>query len=178
MITLYHYVIKDSRDRTKKFAVRVFALIDHIPQIPKGRVVQYQLAEAASSAAANYRAAQRSRSRAEFNSKLNIALEEIDESCFWIELLVEAGMIAQRRASDLQKEGSQLCAIMVSSRNTARRNGKTLKEPKKGLTLTNRSPSRNSLNGVPASRRPGVPAFPAFPAFPALIKLRIIRCDC
>jgi four helix bundle protein len=121
------------RDRTKRFAVRVFALIDHIPQNPKGRMIQYQLAEAASSAAANYRAAQRSRSRAEFISKLSIAFEEVDESCLWIELLVEAGMISQRRVSALQKEGDELCAIMASSRNTARRNGTSLKQQKKRL---------------------------------------------
>ncbi|MBV8211948.1 MAG: four helix bundle protein [Verrucomicrobia bacterium] len=59
-------------DRTKRFAVRLFDLIDDIPQIPKGLVVQTQLAKAASSVAANYRAAQRSRSRAEFISKLSV----------------------------------------------------------------------------------------------------------
>jgi four helix bundle protein len=96
-------------------------------------MIQYQLAEAASSAAANYRAAQRSRSRAEFISKLSIAFEEVDESCLWIELLVEAGMISQRRVSALQKEGDELCAIMASSRNTARRNGTSLKQQKKRL---------------------------------------------
>lgn len=117
----------DLRDRTKKFALCVFALIDHIPQNPKGRVVQYRLAEAASSAAANYRAAQRSRSRAEFISKLNIVLEEIDESCFWIELLVESGLIRQHKVGDLQREGNELCAIMVASRSTARQNSSQLK---------------------------------------------------
>ena len=98
----------DLRDRTKKFALRVFALIDYIRQNPQGRVVQYQLA--ASSAAANYRAAQRSRSRAEFISKLNIVLEEIDESCFWIELLVESGLIRQHKLGDLQREETS-CAL-------------------------------------------------------------------
>ena len=90
-------------------------------------MVQYQLAEAASSAAANYRAAQRSRSRAEFISKLNIVLEEIDESCFWIELLVESGLIRQHKVGDLQREGNELCAIMVASRSTARQNSSQLK---------------------------------------------------
>ena len=67
--------------------MKVFDLIDEIPQSPKGRVVQTQLAKVASSAAANYRAAQRSRSRADFISKLSIALEEIDETAFWLEFL-------------------------------------------------------------------------------------------
>jgi four helix bundle protein len=70
------------RDRIKRFAVRVFNLIDHIPDTPKGRVIQRQLAAAASSAAANYRAAQGSRSRAEFISKLSTTFEETDESAF------------------------------------------------------------------------------------------------
>jgi four helix bundle protein len=75
------------RGRTKRFAVKVFDLIDEIPQSPKGRVVQTQLAKAASTAAENYRAAKRSRSRADFVSKLSIALEEIDETAFWLEFL-------------------------------------------------------------------------------------------
>ena len=115
--------------------MRVFALIDRIPESPKGRVIQYQLAEAASSVAANYRAAQRSRSRAEFISKLSIAFEETDESRLWIELLVEAGMIPQRLVSDLLKEGDELCAILAFSRNTARKNADSLKQ--KGLTPGN-----------------------------------------
>jgi four helix bundle protein len=110
--------------------VRVFALIDHIPESPKGRVIQYQLAQAASSAAASYRAAQRSRSRGEFISKLSIAFEEADESRLWIELLVEAGMIPQRLVSDLLKEGDELCAILASSRNTARKNADSPKKKK------------------------------------------------
>ena len=125
----------DLRDRTKKFALRVFALIDYIRQNPKGRVVQYQLAEAASSAAANYRAAQRSRSRAEFISKLNIVLEEIDESCFWIELLVGSGLIRQHKVGDLQREGNELCSIMVASRSTARQNSSQLKGRNNRLDL-------------------------------------------
>jgi four helix bundle protein len=128
-------------DRTKKFAVRVFALIDHIPESPKGRVIQYQLAEAASSVAANYRAAQRSRSRAEFISKLSIAFEETDESRLWIELLVDAGMIPQRLVSDLLKEGDELCAILASSRNTARRNAGSVKQPTKSLDFKKAPPA-------------------------------------
>jgi four helix bundle protein len=75
------------RERTKRFAVKVFDVIDQIPGSRKGLVIQTQLAKAASSAAANYRAAQRARSRAEFISKLSIALEEFDESAFWLEFL-------------------------------------------------------------------------------------------
>jgi four helix bundle protein len=113
------------RDRMKRFAVRIFNLIDHIPDTPKGRVIQGQLAAAASSAAENYRAAQRSRSRAEFISKLSITFEETDESVFWMEMLVDTGMIRQQRVDSLQREAAELCAIVVASRNTARRISKS-----------------------------------------------------
>jgi four helix bundle protein len=70
------------RNRIKRFAVQIFEVIDEFPGSRKGCIVQSQLARAASSAAANYRAAQRCRSRAEFVSKLNTVFEEIDESAF------------------------------------------------------------------------------------------------
>ena len=115
----------------KRFAVRVSNLIDHIPDTPKGRVIQRQLAAAASSAAANYRAAQRSRSRAEFISKLSTTFEETDESAFWMEMLVDTGMIRQRRFSSLQTEAGELCAIIVASSNAARNNLRSQTEGQK-----------------------------------------------
>src|SRR5258708_12343952 len=99
------------RDRMKRFAVRVFNLIDHIPDTPKGRVIQRQLAAAASSAAANYRAAQRSRSRAEFISKLSTTLEETDESAFCLAMLVDTGMIRQQPVTNPQPKTDHLSSI-------------------------------------------------------------------
>ena len=98
--------------------------------------MQYQLARCSSSGAANYRAAQRSRSRAEFISKLSIALEEIDESNFWIELLIDTRMISPQKVTDLLKEGQEIFAILLASRNTARRN------TKRNLDLKNPFPPR------------------------------------
>ena len=112
------------KQRTKRFAVEVFDLIDQIPQTPKGLVVQTQLAKAASSEAANYRAAQRARSRAEFISKLSISLEEIDESAFWLEFLPDTGLIPFEDVDALLKEANELAAMVVASRKTARNNGK------------------------------------------------------
>ncbi len=112
------------RHRTKHFAVNVFELIDQIPQTPKGLVVQTQLAKAASSAAANYRAAQRARSRAEFISKLSISLEEIDESAFWLEFLPDTRLVPFENIEALLREADELAAIVVASRRTARNNGK------------------------------------------------------
>jgi four helix bundle protein len=116
--------MSDLRDRTKRFAVKVFDLIDEIPQSPKGRVVQTQLAKAASSAAANYRAAQRSRSRADFISKLSIALEEIDETAFWLEFLPDTRLSSGESVTPLLREADELSAIFMASRKTARANAK------------------------------------------------------
>jgi four helix bundle protein len=114
----------DLRDRTKRFAVKVFDLIDEIPQSPKGRVVQTQLAKAASSAAANYRAAQRSRSGADFISKLSIALEEIDETAFWLEFLPDTRLSSGESVTPLLREADELSAIFMATRKTARANAK------------------------------------------------------
>ena len=115
--------MNDLRDRTKRFAVNVFELIDKIPPSPKGLVVQTQLAKAASSAAANYRAAQRARSRAEFISKLSISLEEIDETAFWLDFLPDTRLVPLENINGLLKEAGELSAIVVASRRTARKNG-------------------------------------------------------
>jgi four helix bundle protein len=123
-ITSLYNVVVSLRQRTKRFAVDVFELIDQIPQTPKGVVVQTQLAKAASSAAANYRAAQRARSRAEFISKLSISLEEIDESSFWLEFLPDTRLIPFEDVDRLLQEADELAAIVVASRRTARKNGK------------------------------------------------------
>jgi four helix bundle protein len=122
--TYFNFVMSILRQRTKRFAVSVFDLIDQIPQTPKGLVVQTQLAKAASSAAANYRAAQRARSRAEFISKLSISLEEIDESAFWLEFLPDTRLVPSEEVESLVQEANELAAIVVASRRTARKNGK------------------------------------------------------
>jgi four helix bundle protein len=119
--------MSDLRARTKRFAVEVFDLIDEIPQSPKGRVVQTQLAKVASSAAANYRAAQRSRSRADFISKLSIALEEIDETAFWLEFLPDTRLSSSESVTPLLREADELSAIFMSSRKTARANTKNIR---------------------------------------------------
>ena len=107
--------------------MKVFDLIDEIPQSPKGRVVQTRLAKAASSAAANYRAAQRSRSRADFISKLSVALEEIDETAFWLEFLPDTRLSSSESVTPLFREADELSAIFMSSRKTARANTKNIR---------------------------------------------------
>src|SRR3954452_24524895 len=79
----------DLKARTKQFAVRVMKLVDSLPRTIQGRVVANQIIRSATSVAANYRAACRARSRAEFIAKIGVVEEEADETAFWLELIVE-----------------------------------------------------------------------------------------
>lgn len=85
-----------------------------------GSVIGRQLMRCGTSVAANYRAACRSRSNADFIAKLGIVEEETDESVFWMELLIETGLVKPTLVAELLDEGNQLTAIWVASINTAR----------------------------------------------------------
>jgi four helix bundle protein len=106
--------------RTKRFALDVLALVDTLPAAGTSVRIGWQLCDAATSVAANYRAACRARSDAEFAAKIGIVLEEADESLFWLELLLEreVGDPALRRP--LLSEADELTAIFAASTITAR----------------------------------------------------------
>jgi four helix bundle protein len=106
--------------RTKKFALRVIKLVDSLPKTLAARTIGGQLIRSATSVPANYRAACRARSNAEFIAKLGIVEEETDESAFWIEFLVDVEIIKESLVTDLLDEANQLTAIWVTSINTAR----------------------------------------------------------
>src|SRR5438045_1130487 len=89
------------KDRTKRFAVRVIRLVDSLPQKRSADVVGKQLLRAATSVGANYRAACRARSKAEFCAKLGIVEEEGDECVYWLELLIDAGLVPGRLLTPL-----------------------------------------------------------------------------
>jgi four helix bundle protein len=108
--------------RTKEFALRVMKLCDALPRSQSGRVVGDQLLRSGTSVAANYRAACRGRSKAEFISKLGTVEEEADESAFWMELIMEGGLLRKRRVQPLHDESVELRAIMAASKITASRN--------------------------------------------------------
>lgn len=110
------------RDRTKKFALRIIKLIEALPNTVTGRSVGHQLVKSATSVGANYRAACRGRSKAEFNSKLHIVLEEIDESAFWLEIIIEAALLPKKSVKPLLDEVNELIAIFAKSYSTAKRN--------------------------------------------------------
>ena len=111
----------EMKQRTTAFALRVIKLTNSVSNNFVGRRLGDQLLGAGTSVAANYRAACRARSKAEFISKLGIAQEEADESALWIELLVEGGIVPQKRLAKLLDEANQLTAIIVTSRKTANR---------------------------------------------------------
>jgi four helix bundle protein len=113
------------RERTKQSALRVIRLFQSLPKTDEARVIGKQALRSGTSVAANYRAACRVRSRAEFIAKLGTAVEEADETLFWLELLVDAGMVPKGRMQDLMREDDELTAIFQASRATARaRRGK------------------------------------------------------
>ena len=107
--------------RTKTFALRIIRVVRFLPHGNEGRIIGYQLLRAGTSVAANYRAVCRARSRPEFLAKLSIVIEEADESAFWLELLVESGLISEAKLKDLKSEANQLVAIFNASRVTARK---------------------------------------------------------
>lgn len=103
-----------------RFALRTMQLVDELPGTIAGRNAGSQLVCCASSVAANYRAAQRGRSHADFSNKIGIVLEEADEAGFWLELIARGNLISVNRLKDLQKEADELTAIFASMRKTAR----------------------------------------------------------
>jgi four helix bundle protein len=111
--------------RTKGFALRVIRLVDALPSTVKGRTIANQIIRSATSVAANYRAACRARSRAEFIAKIGVVEEEADETAFWLELIVEANIRSAKQIAALLKEAYELVAIMAASRKSAIANRKS-----------------------------------------------------
>jgi four helix bundle protein len=104
--------------RTKAFALRILKLVDHLPRTTSGRAIGNQLVRSGTSVGANYRAACRARSRAEFAAKLGTVLEEADESLYWLELISEGKLIAESKLSLLLKEAAELTAILAAGRKS------------------------------------------------------------
>jgi len=114
-------VKEDLKQRTKEFALRIIKLVESLPKGRTADVLGRQLLRAGTSVGANYRSACRARSTADFISKMGIVEEEADESLFWMELLIESGIVKIEKLESLMKEADELIAITVASINTARR---------------------------------------------------------
>ena len=111
---------QDLRARTSQFALRIVRLYRALPPNEESRILGRQLLRSGTSIGANYRAACRARSRAEFIAKLGIVLEESDETAFWLELLVEAHIASHEQFDVLVKEAKELTSIFVTSICTAK----------------------------------------------------------
>ena len=126
------------KQRTKAFALRIIRLVEALPNTSTARVIGNQLLRAGTSVGANYRAACRARSQAEFISKIGVVEEEADESAYWLELLIEAAVLSPIKVQALLDEANELTAIFAAS-------GRTAKE---------RQTSRSGANPQSAVRNP------------------------
>ncbi len=108
------------KQRTKQFALRTIRLVNSLPGTAVARTIASQLLRSATSVGANYRSACRGRSKPDFIAKTGIALEEADESLYWMELLVESKVVSAEKIKDLMKEADELVAIFTASIKTAR----------------------------------------------------------
>ena len=111
---------RDLRVRTKAFAVRIVRLYTALPKDTAAQVLGKQLLRSGTSVGAHYREAQRSRSSAEFISKIEVALQELEETDYWIDLLVECGIIKSDRLAPLKTEIQELLAMLNASVKTVK----------------------------------------------------------
>jgi four helix bundle protein len=116
------------KERSMSFAVSVLRLIDTLPRKPSAEAVARQLAKSATSVAANYRSVCTARSRPDFVSKLCIVVEESEESAYWLEIMLRAGMVTDQEAVRLRQEALELRAIFSRSLGTARANSRVVSE--------------------------------------------------
>jgi len=112
---------QDLKLRTKMFALRIIRLFRSLPRSIDAQVIAKQVLRCGTSVGAQYREACRSRSPAEFISKVESALQELDETAYWLELLVDGEFVKAEKLKDLQNETNELTAIFVSSVKTAKR---------------------------------------------------------
>ena len=106
------------RNRTKKFVVDNIKFYRTLPKTEEAKIIGRQLLRSSSSVGANYRAACRARSQAEFHSKLSTVVEEADESAFWMEVLIEAKVVNEYALTYLLDEANQILKITSASRKT------------------------------------------------------------
>lgn len=106
---------------TKSFALRVIRMVEALPKGRTSEVIGRQLVRSGTSVGANYRAACRAKSPADFISKMGTVEEETDESIFWMELIMESGLMQERLLKDLMREAGEILAIIVSSIKTVRK---------------------------------------------------------
>lgn len=110
--------VTNLKNRTKSFVLEAIKFYQSIPKTEEAKIIGRQFMRSSSSVGANYRAACRARSKAEFFSKLSIVVEEADETAFWLEILIEAEITNNENANRLLNEVSEILAIMAKARKT------------------------------------------------------------
>lgn len=110
----------DLKERTKRYAVRIIRLFTALPKSTEAQVLGKQLLRSGTSVGAHYREATRSRSTAEFVSKIEGGLQELAESAYWLELLVETEIMPADRLADLMREADELTAILITCARNAK----------------------------------------------------------
>lgn len=121
--------MKNLTSRTKEFALRVIRLYAALPKSTEAQVLGKQLLRSGTSVGAHYREATRARSNAEFISKLEGGMQELEESSYWLELLVEAGMISAEKLNPLMAEANELMAILVTCAKNAKAGAGRMQTP-------------------------------------------------
>ena len=111
---------EELKNRTKRFALAIVKFIQSLPKNSVSRVVEYQLVKAATSVGANYRAAYRAKSNADFIYKIGIVEEEADETQFWLEIIIEYALLKPELVNPLLEEAQELAAIFTATGRTAK----------------------------------------------------------
>jgi four helix bundle protein len=111
----------DLSNRTKAFALRIVRLYASLPKTTEAQILGKQMLRSGTSLGAHYREAKRDRSTAEFVSKIEGGLQELEETVYWLELLIEAGIVKEARLGELLQESGELISILVSSAKTAKK---------------------------------------------------------
>ena len=113
--------VEELQERTKKSAIRIIKMYEQLRKTDSVRIIGKQLIRSSTSSAANYRAACRARSKAEFFAKMSIVVEEADETVFWLELLEESQLVTADRLASLKQEATEILSIMAKARKNIHR---------------------------------------------------------
>ena len=110
------------KSRTKQFAINIIRLIEELPNTKAGNTIGSQIIRSGTSVAANYRSACRARSNADFISKITVVEEECDETLFWLELIMDSGLLKKEVLAEMIREANELTAIFTATGRTAKQN--------------------------------------------------------
>jgi len=114
----------DLRERTKRFALRIIVMFSALPKTTEAQVLGKQVLRSGTSVGANYREAYRGRSKLEFIAKYGDSLRELEETAYWLELLVDSGVVAADKVSALHQECDELTAIFVTILKRSKENAR------------------------------------------------------